>query len=52
MYANWDLPNRLQHQKPNQTKLNLSKLNQLPLKAKFSAISYPIKLKFGMYAKW
>ena len=37
----------------NQTKLNQSKPNQtrFPLNTKFSAISYPIELKFGMYAK-
>ena len=37
----------------DKTKPNQSKPNQtsLPLNAKYSAISYPIKLKFGMYDK-
>ena len=53
MYVGLDLLNGLQHQNPNQTKLNKSKPNQtsLPLNAKFSAIYYPIELKIGMYTK-
>ena len=44
----------MKHQQPNQTNLNQPKPNQtrFSLNAKFSAISYPIELKFGMYAKW
>ena len=34
--------------KPNQTNPNQT---SLPLNAKFSAISYPVELKFGIYAK-
>ena len=37
---------------PNQTKPSKPTQTSLSLIAKFSAISYPIELKFGMYAKW
>ena len=52
----WNIKNQT---KPNQTKPNQTTLNQLkpnqtlfPFNFKFSAISYPIELKLGMYAKW
>ena len=52
-YANQHLPNRLQHQKPNQTKLNQSKPNHtsLPFYTNVSAISCRIELRFSLYAK-
>ena len=55
MYAKSYLSNGLKHK--NQTKPNHTKPIQnqtktiFPLNVKFSAISYPIELKFGMYAK-
>ena len=53
MYVGLDLLNGLQHQNPNQAKPNKTKpnLTSLPLKDKFSVISYPIKFKLCMFAK-
>ena len=51
MYDKYNLSNRFQHQKPHKTKPIQTKpnLTSLTLDAKFSAISYPIELKFGVY---
>ena len=43
-----DLLKGLKHQKPNQNKPNKT---SFLLYVKFSPISFPIELKFGMYAK-
>ena len=48
MYTKLDLPHRLQHQEPNQSKPNQTIFN---FKAKFSVISLLIELKLGVYAK-